>query len=461
MQLLAKANVPFYLKNNDKIAWIARENVNIVVIVRTLLVMENDFNQGATKRVEIKLKVLNMQSGEIERELNYTLFFPHPVLEIVCDLTPTDNYPLLNVFARLEDFRNTVYVFSCPRNCEVNVLHKEMEVSLDRCSRQNIGNFHWGSSVNFLKVSALLNGRYWINVILNQGEFILYMMTVKEVSLNPSGFQINCVNQIRSNEMELVNVPFAWKLLDFSPDQQAMAVIGRGLYLFYIGLVFLDLSSLSVLAEIQLKGYHFVADAKYSTTGNFFLALCSGQRIKMPDSDGRLSGIDFEDCKSVLIWDTSGNLLHKININTSREGPLSSYELFLSPHDNYIVIPHSGSDSENRQVSLFFKHTLDFSKSEVQFDAEEILRIHHEKGTENYASCTISPSGHQFLVTHCCSSDMDDRNQDISNLLVYKMDNSPTALKVLCRLAVRKHFIVHRLSRREVPEDILSFLNWC
>lgn len=463
VQLLAKANVPFYFKTSDKIAWIARENVNIVVIVRTLLVMENDFNQGATKRVEIKLKLLNMQTGEIERDLDYTLLFPHPVLEIVCDLTPTDDYPLLNVFARLEDFRNAVYVFSCPHDCEVNELHKEMEVPLNRCSRQNIGNFHWGSSVNFMKVSTLLNGRYWLNVILNQGEFILYEMTVKEVSFNPGGFQVNCVNQIRSNEMELAHVPFAWKLLDFSPDQQAMAVIGRGSYVFYIGLVFLDLSSLSVLAEVQLKGYHYVADAKYSTTGNFFLALCSGRRIKMPDSDGRLSGFDFEDCKSVLIWDTSGNLLHKINItsNTSGEAQLSSYELFLSPHDNYIVIPHSGPNREKRQVSLFLKHTLDFSKSEVQFDAEEILQMRHEKGTENYTSCTISPSGHQFLVTHCCSSDTDDRNQDISNLLVYKMDNSPTALKVLCRLAVRKHFIVHRLSGREVPEDILSFLNWC
>lgn len=458
-KLLAKAQLPFYFKTNDKIAWIARENVNLVAIAHTSDFLVNDFSQGATKKGEIKLKLLNMENGVVEREFGYTLVFPYPALEIVCDLTPTSGYPLLNVFARLEDFRNAVYVFSCPCDCKENTLQKEMQVIMERCNRRNSRNFLWGASVSFMKVSALLNGRYWLNVILNQGEFILYEMTVKEISHTPSGFQVDCVNQARSKELELS--PFSWKLVDFSPDQQNMAVIGRGSYVFYIGLVFLDLTSLTVIAEVQLKGFHFVADAKYSISGNFFLALCSGQRIKMPESDGRQSGIDFEDCKSVVIWDTLGNLLHKVNISASKSTPLSSYELFLSPYDNYFVVPQCGIDGDKRQFSTFLKHTLNFSKFEVQFDAEEILRMYHEKETENYTSCSISPSGHQLMVTHCCSTNADDRSQDISNLLVYKMDKSPTALKVLCRVAVRKHFPVQRLSPREVPEHILSFLNWC
>lgn len=315
-KLLAKAQLPFYFKTNDKIAWIVRENVNLVAIAHTSDFLVNDFSQGATKKGEIKLKLLNMENGVVEREFGYTLVFPYPVLEIVCDLTPTSGYPLLNVFARLEDFRNAVYVFSCPCDCKENTLQKEMQVIMERCNRRDSRNFLWGASVSFMKVSALLNGRYWLNVILNQGEFILYEMTVKEISHTPSGFQVDCVNQARSNELELS--PFSWKLVDFSPDQQNMAVIGRGSYVFYIGLVFLDLTSLTVIAEVQLKGFHFVADAKYSISGNFFLALCSGQRIKMPESDGRQSGIDFEDCKSVVIWDTLGNLLHKVNISASK-----------------------------------------------------------------------------------------------------------------------------------------------
>ena len=459
VKLLAEAKVAFYLKTNDKIAWIVRENVNLVAIAHTSDFLVNDFSEGATKKVEIKLKLLNMANGVVEREFGYTLVCPYPILEIVCELTATSGYPLLNVFARLEDFRNAVYVFSCPCDCKENELRKEIQVIMERCNRQNSRNFHWGASVSFMKVSALLNGHYWLNVILNQGEFILYEMAVKDVSHTPSGFQVDCVNHVRSNELELS--PFSWKLVDFSPDRQNMAVIGRGSYVFYIGLVFLDMMSLTVIAEVQLKGFHFVADAKYSISGNFFLALCSGQQIKMPESDSRHSGIDFEDCKSVVIWDTLGNLLHKINISASRITPLSSYELILSPHDDYFVVPQCGIDGDKRQFSMFLKHTLNFSKFEVQFDAEEILRMYHEKGTENYTSCCISPSGHQLMVTHCCSANVDDRSQDVSSMLVYKMSNSPTALKVLCRVAVRKHIPVQRLSPQEVPEDILSFLNWC
>ena len=461
MKLLAKAQVPFYFKTNDKVAWIARGNANFVAIVHTSDGLENDFRQGATKKVEIKLKILNMENGEAERDLAHTLVFQYPVLEIVCDLTLTSKNPLLNVFARLEDFRSGVYVFSCPNNREEKELRKEMAVILDICNRQNRRNFHWGASVSFMKVSALHCGCYWLGVILNDGEFILYEMAVKETTHKSGGIQVHCVNHIRSNEMELVKVPFSWRLLDFSPDQKKMAVIGRGTYVFYIGLVFLDMNSFTVMAETKLKGFHFVADAKYSTEGNFFLALCSGQRIKMPESDSRQSGIDFEECKSVLIWDTVGNLLHKVNIGGSRDSPMSVYEFFLSPYDDYIVIPQSGVDADKRQFSVFSKHTLSFSKPEVQFDAEEVLHMYHKKETENYTSCTISPSGHQLLVTHCCSANMEDRSQDVSNLLVYKMNNSPTALKALCRLAVRKHTPLEKLKWQEVPKDILSFLNWC
>ena len=461
MKLLAKAQLPFYFKTNDKVAWIASENANLVAIVHTSDFMENDFSQGASKKVEIKLILLNMKTGELERQLRHTLVFPYPVLEIVCDLAQTNGYPLLNVFVRLEDFRNGVYVFSCPGDHEEQDLQKETEVILDKCNRQNSQNFHWGASVSFIKVSAVLNGRYWLSVILNHGEFILYEMAVEETCHKSSRFQVHCVNHIKSSEMELINVPFSWRLLDISPDQKNMAVIGRGSYVFYIGLVFLDMNSFAVIAQAQLKGFHFVADAKYSIQGNFFLALCSGQRIKMPESDSRQSSIDFENCKCVLIWDTLGNLLHKINIGASKVSPTLAYELFLSPHDDYVVIPQGGVDCNKREFSVFSKHTLNLSKVEVEFDAEEILQMHHENGTENYTSCTISPSGHQLLVIHCCSANAEDRSQDVSNLLVYKMNNSPTALKVLCRVVVREHYPIQSLKWQEVPKEILSYLNWC
>lgn len=462
VKLLTKAQVPFYFKTNDKVAWIARENVNLVAIVHTSDRLENDFSQGATKRVDIKLKLLNLQTGEIERELGYNLVLSSPVLEIICDLTATSGYPLLNVFARLEDFQSCAFVFSCPASPSANgeeALCKEIEVKLDRCNHRSDRNFHWGGSVSFMKVSALWNGRYWLGVILNDGEFILLEMAVKEVSPSSNHFHVHCVRNIKSNEIDLTNLPFSWRLLDFSPDQKNLAIIGRGSYVFYIGLVFLDVNSLTVVAKTQLKGFHFVADAKYSHMGNFFLALCSGQRIKMPLSDSRQSGIDFEDCQSVLIWDTLGNLLQKVNIG--RDSTLSAYELYLSPHDNFIVIPQSGVDCNKRQFSMFMKHSLNFSKPEIQFNAQELLRMDHEKGTDNYASCVISPSGHQLLVIHCCNVNTEDQSEDVSNLSVYRMSNSPTELKVLCRVAVSKHCEVQKLRLREVPKEILSYLNWC
>ena len=461
LKLLTKAQVPFYFKTNDKVAWITRENVNLAAIVRTSDRLEDDFTPGATRRVDVNLQLLNLQTGEIESEFGYNLVFPCAVLEIFCDLTTTCGYPLLNVFARLEDFRSCVLVFSCPASHRKDgKLLKETEVILERCKRQNSRNFHWGASVNFMKVSALQNGRYWLGVILNGGEFILLEMEVKETrSAGLSPFQVHCVNDIRSNEMELMNHPFSWKLLDFSPDQKNIAIIGRGSYVFFIGLVFLDVDSFTVIAETQLKGYHFVADAKYSQSGNFFLALCSGQRIKMLLNDNHQSGIDFEDCKSVLIWDTSGNILQKVNI----EGHLKSsvYELFLSPHDNYIVIPQSGIDSDKRQFSVFLKHRLDLSKREAEFDSKELLRLDHEKETDNYTSCKISPNGHQLLVTHCCNVNTEDRTEDVSNLLVYKMNDSPAELRVLCRMAVTKFYVVQNLKQHDVPKEILSYLNWC
>ena len=462
VKLLTKAQVPFYFKTNDKVAWIARENVNLVAIVHTSDRLENDFSQGATKRVEIKLKVLNLQTGEVERELGYNLVLSCPVLEIICDLTATSGYPLLNVFARLEDFQSCAFVFSCPASASAygkEALRKEIEVQLDRCNRRSDRNFHWGASVSFMKVSTLCNGRYWLGAILNDGEFILLEMAVKEWSPNSDHFQVHCVRNIKSNEMDLTNLPFSWRLLDFSPDQKNLAIIGRGSYVFYIGLVFLDLNSLTAVAKTQLKGFHSVADAKYSHMGNFFLALCSGQRIKMPLSDSRQSGIDFEDCKSVLIWDTLGNLLQKVNIGG--DSTLSAYELYLSPHDSYIVIPQSGVDCSKKQFSIFTKHSLDFSKPVTQFDAQELLHMDHKEGTDNYTSCTISPSGHRLLVTHCCNMNTEDRSEDVSSLMVYKMNNSPTELKVLCRVAVSKHCAVHKLRLREVPKEILSYLNWC
>ena len=470
LELVAKAQVPFYFKTNDKVAWLTRENVNVVAIAHTSVFMENDFNRGASKKAQINLKLLNMDTGETETELGYVLVFPCPVLEIVCDLTQTSGYPLLNVFARLEDFRSGLYVFSCPcdhKLQESKVLQKTMEVTLDGCNLQNRGNFQCGTSVRFLKVSALCAGRYWLGVIFNDGDFILYEMAVKEASsyINSNcghfEWQVDCTNHISSSAVELNNVPFCWRLLDFNPDLKNMAVIGRGSYVFYIGLVFVDMSSFTVTAKVQLKGFHFVADAKYSTGGEFFLALCSGQQIQMHNTDGHQLGIDFEDFKAVLIWDTLGHLLHKINIGPCSESSLAAYELLLSPHDNYFMIPQSGFGKDQRQFSVFSKHTLNFSKCEAPFEAENVLQICHKTGTENYTSCTISSSGHLLLVTHCCHVNAQDISQDVSNLLVYKMKNSPTRLKVLCRVAVRKYFSVENMKQHEIPKDILSFLNWC
>lgn len=461
LKLLTEAQVPFYFKTNDKVAWITREDINLVVIVRTTDRLEDDFSPGATRRVHVSLKFLNLLSGNIESEFCCNLVFPCAVLEIFCDLTATFDCPLLNVFARLEDFRICVLVFSCPdTDCKDGKLLKEMELILDKCQRQNSNNFHWGGSINLMKVSALRNGGYWLGAILNGGQFILLEMTVEEKrSAESNCFQIHCVRHIRSSEMELMNHPFSWKLLDFSPDQKSIAITGRGSYVFFIGLVFIDVESLKVTAETQLKGYHFVADAKYSQSGNFFLALCSGQRIKLPSNNENRAAMDFEDCKSVLIWDTYGNLLQKVSI----EGHLASsvYEFFLSPHDNYIVIPQSGTDSNKRQLSVFLKHEINLSKGEAEFDSEELLRMDHSKGTDNYTSCTISPNGHQLLVTHCCNVNIEDRSQDVSNLLVYKMNDSPAELRVLCRMTIKKYCVVQSLRQHDVPKEILSYLNWC
>lgn len=462
LKLLTKAQVPFYFKTNDKVSWITRENVNIVAVVHTLHNLDNDFSQGATKRIDIRLKLLNLQTGEMERELGYNLVLSCPVLEIVCDLTPTSSYPLVNVFARLEDFRSCAYVFSCPAPGSADcgkALRKEIEVKLDRCNRKSNRNFHWGASVSFMRVSPLRKGRYWLGVILNDGEFILLEMTVSERSPNSADFQVQCVREIKSSEIDLTNLPFSWRLLDFNPDLKSLAIIGRGSYVFYVGLVFLDLDSFTVNVETKLKGFHFVADAKYSHGGNFFLALCSGQRIKMPMSDSRRSGIDFEECRSVLIWDTLGNLLQKVNF--TGDSTLSAYELYISPYDNYIVIPQSGIDCNKKQFSLFLMHNLDFSKPETQFDAKGILRMDHETGTDNYTSCYVSSSGHQLLVIHCCNVNTEDQSEDVSNLLTYKMNNSPAELKVLCRVAVNKQCDIHKLGLQEVPKEILSYLNWC
>ena len=462
LKLLTKAQVPFYFKTNDKVSWITRENVNIVAVVHTLHNLDNDFSQGATKRIDIRLKLLNLQTGEMERELGYNLVLSCPVLEIVCDLTPTSGYPLVNVFARLEDFRSCAFVFSCPAPGSADcgkALRKEIEVKLDRCNRKSNCNFHWGASVSFMRVSPLRKGRYWLGVILNDGEFILLEMAVTEMSPNSADFQVQCVREIKSSEIDLTNLPFSWRLLDFSPDLKSLAIIGRGSYVFYVGLVFLDLNSFTVNVETKLKGFHFVADAKYSHGGNFFLALCSGQRIKMPMSDSRRSGIHFEECRSVLIWDTLGNLLQKVNF--TGDSTLSAYELYISPYDNYIVIPQSGIDCNKKQFSLFLMHSLDFSKPETQFDAKGILRMDHEMGTDNYTSCNVSSSGHQLLVIHCCNANTEDRSEDVSNLLTYKMNNSPAELKVLCRVAVNKQCNIHKLGQQEVPKEILSYLNWC
>lgn len=70
--------------------------------------------------------------------------------------------------------------------------------------------------------------------------------------------------------MELMNYLFLWKLFDFSFDQKSIVIIGRGFYVFFIGLVFIDVEFFIVIVEIQFKGYYFVVDVKYFKSGNFF-----------------------------------------------------------------------------------------------------------------------------------------------------------------------------------------------
>lgn len=84
------------------------------------------------------------------------------------------------------------------------------------------------------------------------------------------------MREIKSSEIDLINFLFFWRLLDFSFDFKSFVIIGRGSYVFYVGLVFLDLDSFTVNVEIKLKGFNFVVDVKYFYGGNFFFALCSG-----------------------------------------------------------------------------------------------------------------------------------------------------------------------------------------
>ena len=454
MELLAMRQMPFYFKTNDKVAWIALENINLVVIVRTSDVTENDYSQGATKKIDIAVKFLDLETGEIVREFGHKLVFHCPLLELVCDLTLTSVHPLLNVFARLEDFQSRVIVFSCITGEE---LKKEAEISVKSCSQRG-SNFRWGTSVRFLKASPLRNDQYWLAVVLSDGEFLLFKMTVtQKLTKDADHIAISCTGSIRSSELNQVNAAFSWSLLDFSPDQKHVTIIGRGAYVFFcIGLVILDLDFLNVVAEEQLKGFHSVLEAKYSAEGNFFLALCSGERI----TRNQRGAVDFESSKSVVIWDAVGNLLHKINFLVSEVSATFCFEVFSSPHDNYIIIPQTGVNSMGNQFSVFFKHTLDFSQPESQLCSVEILRIHHEKGTDNYTSCFISPSGHQLLVIHCYRKNVDDENEEASNLMVYRMNNSPADLKVLCRIAVRNHYAVQKLRLSHIPKEMLSFLNW-
>lgn len=68
LELVAKAQVPFYFKTNDKVAWLTRENVNVVAIAHTSVFMENDFNRGASKKAQINLKLLNIWTLEKQKQ---------------------------------------------------------------------------------------------------------------------------------------------------------------------------------------------------------------------------------------------------------------------------------------------------------------------------------------------------------------------------------------------------------
>ena len=456
VHLLMQAEVPFYFKPNDKFAWIAHENFNLLAVVYISDLTGNDFYQGASKAVEVGLKLLDLETGQIEREITHNLISKCPFVEIVCDFAKTDSYPLLNVFVRLEDLRSSALVFSCP--CEYegeeDELQEEVEVIFDKLNQLNYSPNE--ESISFMKASSLRNGRYWLSVFLNDGKFILFEMAVKEITCKSSRFEVHCDRFIRSDEMKLSvyeNLPFIWTSADFSPaDEEDMALIGTGStpYFSCIYLVILDLSSFTVVAETELKGVYFVADAKYSLKGNFFLTLCSGHT-----DDGHV----IEEFKSVFVWNMSGNLIQDIDLAL----PSYNLELCLSPHDTYFAISQSGVDCNGRQLTVILKHTLNFSKPEAKFDSKEMVQIYHEEETDNvnHMRFSISPSGHQMMVTYSWHKNMEDRTEDVSNLLVYKMDNSPTELKVLCRVAVRKYCAVHKLTRQDVPAEVLSFLNWC
>lgn len=447
VELLMQAEVPIYFKPNDKFAWIVHENFNLLAIVYSSDLTGNDIYQGASKEVEVGLKLL--ETGQMERQVSYNLISYCPIVEIVCELATTDSYPLLNVFVRLADFRSSAFVFSCP--CEYegedDELQEEVEVILDKLDYSPSEE-----SVSFMKASSLRDGRYWLSVFLNDGEFILFEMAVKEISYKSSRFEVHCVRYIRSDEMKLMvyeNLPFIWTSVDFRPNREDMAIIGQAstFYFSYIYLVILDINSFTVVAATELKEVNFVADAKYTLEGNFFLTLCSSH------ADGH----DVEDFKSVFVWTTSGTLVQDIDLAL----PSYNQELCLSPHGSYFAISQSGVDCDGRQQTVFLKHTVNVSKSEAKFDAEEMVRIYHEEGADNNIRFSISPSGHQIMVAHSWRKNMEDHSEDASHLLLYKMDNSPAELKVLCRVAVRKHCAYRNLTRQEVPGEILSFLHWC
>ena len=53
----------------------------------------------------------------------------------------------------------------------------------------------------------------------------------------------------------------------------------------------------------------------------------------------------------------------------------------------------------------------------------------HDKGIDNYTSFIVSSTRHQLLVIHCCNVNTEFRNEDVSNLLTYKMNNSAAEFK--------------------------------
>ena len=445
VELLTQTEVPFYFNPSDKFAWKALENFNLLAITYTSDLTGNDFQQ-VTKEVEVGLKLLETgQMAAAERRVSYNLISRIPVVEIVCDLTATDSHLLLNVFVRFANSQSSTFVFSCPcGDCEyeeIDELQEEVEVST--------GSLYYSQTISFMKASSLYNGRYCLSIFLNDGEFILFEMTVKENSYKPSGLKIHCVRYfLRDRKLNVYeNLSFTWTSVDFSPIREDMAVIGNAstFYFSYVYLIILDITSLTVAADTELKGVYFVADAKYSLMGNFLFALCTGQAD---------NGHGIEDFNAVFVWDTWGNLLQEIDL------ALPSYELCLSPHDSYIAISQCGVDFYGRQLTVFLKHTLNLSKPEAKFDAEEMVRIYHEEEKENDIRFSISPSGHQMMVTHSWRKNMEDQREELSNLLLYKMDTSPPQLRVLCRVAVRRHYAVHNLTRRDVPGEILSFLHW-